>query len=131
MPKLAWYVATLLVECQVSHGGAPTRLCDEQIHVIRAYDAPHAYAKAVAVGKAAEVTYENDYGAMVSWQFVGLLELSALDAAVIRDGTEIRSRLFHHRNPQDLIELPDRLDVFLSDPIPNPLPPPVADQERQ
>lgn len=131
MPKLQWYVATLLISCQVGDGESPMRLCDEQIHVIRAYDAPQAYAKARAVGKAAEVTYENADGAWVAWQFVGLMELSELDAAVIRDGTEIRSRLFHHRNPQDLIELPDRLDVFLSDPIPNPLPPPVADQERQ
>lgn len=101
MAKQHWYVATLIIRCRVENQPAPWT-CDEQVRVIRAANDDEAYDKAVALGKSEETVYKNGDGEDVFWEFIGLEDLTELDSA-IRDGTEIRSRLFGHQDPASLV----------------------------
>jgi hypothetical protein len=85
-----WYVATLIVQCRVAN--EPPSTCDEQIRLIHAVDADHAYEKALWLGKQEEITYLNEYGETVCWEFIGLENLEELEGR-LRDGVEIKSRL--------------------------------------
>jgi uncharacterized protein DUF4288 len=108
--KQKWYIATLIIRSRVGDEPGPYT-CDEQIRVIRAFNADAAYEKAVQISTGEEQTYENSDGENVFWEFVGLEDLEELDSA-IRDGTDIRSRLFGHPNPESLVSLRERLQIF-------------------
>lgn len=99
-----WYVATLILQCRVGETEEETWTVDEQIRVIRATDAENAYMKALAIGRDAEHSYTNAYSEVVRWQFLGLADLEELLGGEIRDGTEIRSRLFESNEPHLLVK---------------------------
>ncbi len=108
-----WYIAKLVLLCQVGNDDPGPWLCDEQVRVIRAISKSQAYEKAVHLGKDAEHTYTNDSGEMVSWSFLGLSDLDVLGNDVIGDGTEITYRLFDTDDPLALVR--DK-KVFVSHP---------------
>ena len=111
--KNKWFIATLIIRSRVGNNSNEAQLCDEQVRLIKAPDEDTAYAKASELGKEEEVSYQNEYGQIVTWEFIGLADLEELDAT-IRDGTEIRSRLFHNDNPKNLVADKTKLTVFVN-----------------
>ncbi len=97
--KNNWYVATILIKAIVNDDTSGPWLYDEQIRVIRAPNEEEAYRKALLFGKEEEQSYLNEYGQIVIWEFSGLINLERLDNP-IKDGTEIRSHLFHSIEPK-------------------------------
>lgn len=108
----SWYVTTLVICSRLENEGARLRTCDEQIRLLRASDSETAYEKAIQLGKAEEVAYQNTYGQTVHWEFVGLVDLEELPSETIEDGVEIKSRLFRSKNPTHLARSKDELTVF-------------------
>ncbi len=105
-----WYAATLIMRDRVEdHQKSST--CDEQIRLIHARTAEKAYKKAYKLGKAQETVYLNNAGEMVYREFIGLQDLSLIEAA-LDDGAEIRSRVFTHDDPQTLVHTQDELSAF-------------------
>lgn len=105
-----WFVATLVIQCVLADDDGPY-MCDEQIRLIHATDAESAYQRAIELGKGEETNYIGGTGETVNWKFVGLENLQELEEQ-IADGVEIRSRLFGHDSPEDLVRAKDRLSVF-------------------
>lgn len=112
--KSRWYVATLIMRTVINARPSDTPACDEQVRVLRASSADEAYEKAVELGRMEEHAYENTYGETVSWEFAGLVDLDEISARVIRDGTEIKSRIFEHRSPETLVSSKEQLAIYLS-----------------
>ncbi|MBI1276845.1 MAG: DUF4288 domain-containing protein [Anaerolineaceae bacterium] len=108
--KKRWFAATLIVRDRIEdHEGSYT--CDEQIRLIHARTAEKAYKKAYKVGKAQETVSLNNSGEMVYCEFVGLQDLSLIPSD-LADGAEIRSRIFTHIAPQELVHTQDELSIF-------------------
>jgi hypothetical protein len=99
----SWYVAKLIVQCKVEGDESGLWTVDEQIRVIRASDPDTAYRKTMDLGKRQETSYENMYGKIVTWEYIGLQDLAPLLAASIVDGTEITGRLLTSDNPLELV----------------------------
>ncbi len=110
--KNKWYVATLLLRCKVGDGDVGPWACDEQVHVLRAHDEDEAFDKALKLGQEEEHSYKNAYGEVVSWSFIGLENLEELSSPSIRDGTEIKSRIFEESNPSRLVRQKDGLTAY-------------------
>ncbi len=108
--KKQWYAATLIVRDRVEDNDA-SYTCDEQIRLIHARSAEKAYNKAYKVGKAQETVYLNNAGEMVYREFVGLQDLSLIQTD-LADGVELRSRIFAHAAPQELVHTQDELRIF-------------------
>lgn len=107
-----WYVVTFVICSRVESEPNRLRTCDEQIRLLRASDSETAYEKAIQLGKAEEVAYQNTYGQTVHWEFVGLVDLEELPIERIEDGVEIKSRLFRSKNPTHLARSKDELTIF-------------------
>ncbi len=108
--KKQWYLAILIVRDRVEDHQI-TSTCDEQTRLIHARSAEKAYKKAYKLGKAQETVYLNNAGEMVYREFVGLHDLSVIQGA-LTDGVEIKSRVFSHAKPQELVHTQDELTVF-------------------
>ena len=67
---------------------------DESTFIFRARDFEGALKRALSLGKAREVTYENSRGQAVRWAFVSVLTLDVVGRKI--DGAEVSSRL-HYR----------------------------------
>jgi len=107
---VAWYVAVLVVACEVAGLAAGKRLFDRQIRLIEAETAEDAYQKALTLGEAQHASYLNADGAEVNWRFVGLYDLVRLDGAP-GDGVEVYSLLERGRALDEVVEK-HRLTVF-------------------
>lgn len=110
VPKKQWYAATLIIRDRVEDQ-QKSSTCDEQIRLIQTRSAEKAYKKAYKLGKAQETVYLNVAGEMVYREFVGLQDLSLIEAQ-IADGVEIRSRVFSHEAPEKLVHTQDELSAF-------------------
>jgi Domain of unknown function (DUF4288) len=106
------FVATIIMRCRVGDNQKDNWLYDEQVCVIKAEDEDRAYVKATKLAKRKEHNYLNEFGETVYWEFMGLAELSYLEDDAIRDGTEIRSRLFHSDDPKALVIPKEKYDIF-------------------
>lgn len=107
---MTWYVAVLVVACEVAGLAAGKRLFDRQIRLIEAATAEDAYQKALALGEAQHANYPNADGAEVHWRFVGLHDLVRLDGAPA-DGVEVYSLLERGRAMDEVVDK-HRLTVF-------------------
>ena len=108
-----WYTAVCVFRSHVADGAREQVLLDHQVRILRAGDAESAYLGALSLGEQAEHTYRNAEGASVTWEFLGLGELSELMSLEPADGTEVyswRSRL----DPGTAIKPKAELDVFRS-----------------
>ena len=111
--KGIWYVATLILQCNVEGHDKQLKLVDEQVRVLRAIDIETAYEKAVQLGKQEETSYENSFAQTVHWTFVGLEDLDELPFDDdIKDGTEVKYCLLHKKVPHSLVRAKDDLTVF-------------------
>ncbi len=108
--KKQWYAATLIIRDRVEDQD-DSYTCDEQIRLLHARTADKAYKKAYKIGKAQETVYLNNAGEMVYREFVGLQDLSLITADLV-DGAEIKSRIFAHEAPQNLVHTQDELSLF-------------------
>ena len=108
--KKLWYAATLIIRDRVEDHQKSSS-CDEQIRLIQARTAEKAYKKAYKLGKAQETVYLNVAGEMVYREFVGLQDLSLIELP-LKDGVEIRSRVFSHDAPEELVHTQDELSAF-------------------
>ncbi|HKZ55968.1 MAG TPA: DUF4288 domain-containing protein [Anaerolineales bacterium] len=109
---MIWYVATLLMKCNIDNSISGDWTCIEQIHVLIAPSDEDAYAKALKTGKEEGHTYRNLAGETVSWEFVGLENLEKLVDSSIGDGTEIRSRVLSLQTPSSHIRQKHKLTLF-------------------
>ena len=75
------FAAKLLFQFRaVKNGASDTmRLCEERFVVFRAPDARKALAMARRRGKSEQYRYRNDEGAIVHFEFVGIMDLLDLD----------------------------------------------------
>jgi hypothetical protein len=87
----SWYAAVLLLKAEVMAPNPGSPLIDHQVRLMRAADAETAYQRALFLGRAEEHEYENPYGEIVRWVFLGLHNLTLLDAATLTDGLEVYS----------------------------------------
>ena len=108
---MPWYVAEVIVQCQVGKSRKRKTLYDRQIKVLRASTDEVAYERALALGKEENHFYRNSRGQRVSWEFVGLGNLETLHAKRISDGTEIHSRL-ENGSPESEVRRKHDLTVF-------------------
>lgn len=109
--KKKWYVATLIFQSKLTGNSLPLG-CEESIHILYAQNADTAYEKALNLGSDGEHSYQNVHNEHVKWEFVGLENLEELFDGELRDGVEIRSRLFDCNDPSSLTQPKDELSVF-------------------
>ena len=113
MPQPQWYVAVLVFRGIVINDSSDTPLLDHQVRVLRAIDPESAYLGALSLGGQAEHSYRNAQGELITWEFLGLKELSQLGDVDIGDGTEVYSWL-SRADPSASVTSKDDLDVFLA-----------------
>jgi len=114
-----WYVVTLIMKCTIEDKPQVPITCLEQIHIIKAKNAEHAYQKALQLGKSQEHSYINHAGQNVSWKFVGMQNLEELLEESIHDGVEIRSRRLLLNDPEKMVAKKEGLTVFIAENIKN------------
>ena len=114
---LKWFVVTIILKCEVD--GKPTVpgewTCIEQIHLVRALNRDNAFEKALSLGKSQETSYQNAVGKTVTWKFIGLENLEELSKKRVKDGIEVRGRIFHTENPEAFTPEKEGLTVFYED----------------
>ncbi len=110
-----WYVAKLMkliMKCEVGDNDKGSWTCEEQVRVILAAEGDEAYDKAIRLGAAEEIAYQNVYGEEVRCSFVGLGQLEGLTDETIEDGTEITSRFIETDDPSALVLPRERLNAL-------------------
>ncbi len=87
IPKDAkWYLAWIVLESII--GGDSRNVVHTNLMLVRADSPDEAYSKAVELGRAAEMTYENPQGEPVVSVFRGLRELCVIYDE-LEDGAEL------------------------------------------
>jgi hypothetical protein len=105
---MSWYVARLIVECEVI-GGTAESLVEEQWKLIEASDSEVAYRTALQLGADENHSYENSEGQTVRWSFKGLSDLEEILAETIGSGTEICSTFFEGTRAEELVRPKSKL----------------------
>jgi hypothetical protein len=106
-----WYTAVLVVQAAVDGEVTEESSCDLQYRLIHAPDDEAAYAKAVALGEAANLEYLNDEGGRVTWTFLGLADLDRIMKDSVGDGAEVYSQMLTG-NGESLVVDKQRLTTF-------------------
>lgn len=109
-----WHAAKILFEARVDNRASADALREESIRVFLSDGLDRARLRAEELGRAAEHEYQNEYGELVRWTFVEVLEVQDLCAFELQDGAEVFSVLT--RKPP----LPPAPEA------PSPIPPPVS-----
>jgi hypothetical protein len=108
-----WYVAVLVVRSRVGNDADAVPLLDRQVRLLRAPDADSAYQRALALGAAEALSYQNAAGETVTWEFAGLHDLAEVPETELTDGVEVYSwRTRGHID--DAVVPKERLTVFWS-----------------
>lgn len=82
------YLAKLMFNINIDNGNHASQF-DEQIRVIDSLDLESAFQKARLIGKQEEETFFNNEKKSVSWKFIDVTELYALEN--LRDGEQVYS----------------------------------------
>jgi hypothetical protein len=98
-----WYAARILFESRVEDA-RDASLVEHSIRLVRAADEAEARAKAEAIGRSDEVTYQNEAGRSVTWQFAGVAEIQDLCEPELHDGMEVFSILRWNRRDSDQLD---------------------------
>jgi hypothetical protein len=110
MQNQAWYIAILVLECDVE--GPPAEpLVDLQLRLVRACDPANALRSAEAMGLDSQHAYLNAEGEEVRWVFRGLHDLRATDDPEPVHGAEVYSR-FDSQPATDLVTSRAQLSAF-------------------
>lgn len=89
-PRAKWYIAEIVEHLRVQ--GDRRAVVHVNLCLIEATGPANAYRKALALGRAAEMTYLNPKGRKVSIEFLGLRDLN-----VIHDPLEHGAELLYRR----------------------------------
>jgi hypothetical protein len=108
---MSWYVAEIIVRCEVGKLSKAKSLYDRQFKILRASTHEAAYHRALELGKQENHSYKNSSGEKVSWRFAGLGNLEELLDEALVDGTEIFSRL-QRGDPKSEIRRKRDLTIF-------------------
>jgi hypothetical protein len=95
----SWHAAKILFEARVDGRTSADALREESIRVFLSDGLDRARWRAEELGRAAEHEYQNEYGELVRWTFVTVLDVQDLCAFELQDGAEVFSVLFRHLPP--------------------------------
>jgi hypothetical protein len=110
MADSTWYVAVLVLQSRVVLG-TMNRSSITKVRLLQAPNADAAFARAMQLGEKHELTYSNEAGETVSWDFLGLADLEELGRSRPNDGDEVFSWLT--RGPgREFVHKRDDLTVF-------------------
>lgn len=82
-----WYVAVLVISSRVADEASGQPLLDLQYRLVRALTNDDAYERALAMGRQEAHSYLNADGRTVTWECLGLHDLSEIQASDLSDGT--------------------------------------------
>ena len=85
-PDAKWYLAEIVEKISVE--GDPRRVIHTNLVLVRGDSPDHAYAKAVELGTAAEISYDNPEGKRVAITYCGLRDLNVIHGD-LEHGTEL------------------------------------------
>jgi hypothetical protein len=85
-PDAKWYLAEIIEQIVVD--GEPRHVIHTNVVLIRGDSPDDAYAKAVELGTAAEISYENPEGKRVAITYRGLRDLNVIHGE-LEHGTEL------------------------------------------
>jgi hypothetical protein len=90
--KKDWYAVTVLF-CSY-HGDVPSLrpLCEERVVLFRGGSEKVVRRAAIAYGKAEMHSYQNLYGELVEWKFIGIERVEILEPPRDANGWEVASR---------------------------------------
>ena len=89
-----WYAAKLIFESRIDATSKHDALWEESIRIFFASSEEDARSAALAAGKLAEHSYQNEVGETVSWHFREVQEIQDLCLSDLTSGAEVFSRLF-------------------------------------
>lgn len=95
------YLAKLMFNIHIENGKNHTQF-DEQIRLIEANSYETAFQKARSLGKHEETIFLNKDNKTVSWKFIDVTELFALQN--FKDGEELFSITHEDQNPNSYID---------------------------
>jgi hypothetical protein len=87
---MQWYLAKLIYRILCGDGQHVAQF-DEQLRLIQAEDALHAFQKARKLGEQEEDNFLNASAKPVHWKFIDVAEMHQLDKLI--DGAEMYSRI--------------------------------------
>ena len=90
------------------------RLGDMLYCLVEADDAEGAHEQALALGKEASDTYEDEDGATVTLGFLGLADLTEIAADALGHGTEVYSQLIP-KKALEMVVAKEELTVYETD----------------
>jgi hypothetical protein len=89
-----WFAAVLLLEAEHPRGKDDrNRLFEKRVVLFNGGDEAEAARKASEYCDAAKIDYENEYGEMVEWRCLRIIEVSPLYVDDLGDGVEVYSEL--------------------------------------
>ncbi len=97
----SWHAAKILFEARVDGRSSADALREESIRVFLSEGLDRARHRAEELGRGAEHEYKNEYGELVRWTFVSVLDVQDLCAFELQDGAEVFSVLFRHQPPPE------------------------------
>jgi len=110
MVKPRLFVAVLVLQSRINaQDGSP--IVDHQVYLIRAPNAKSAHARALHIGEDENGTYRDRDGHAVTWEFLGVSDLDALEESQLGDGGEVFS--WRTRGPgREFVTEKEQLAVF-------------------
>jgi hypothetical protein len=109
-----WFMAVLVRGAHVEGVLDDERLGDMLYCLVEAEDAEEAHERALALGKEASDTYEDEDGATVTLGFLGLADLTEIAADALGHGVEVYSQLIP-KKPLEMVVAKEELTVFETD----------------
>ena len=113
MTSQRWYVAVLVVSSKVEGQASAAPALDLQYRLVRAVSNEDAYRRALEFGHQETHSYSNADGQTVTWECLGLHDLSEIDDAELVDGTEVYNQIVR-KDPGSYIVAKERLSCFWS-----------------
>jgi uncharacterized protein DUF4288 len=110
VPRNKLFVAVLVLQSRVANREEDL-IVDHQVRIIRAPSGKEAYTRAMSLGKAENANIKDQAGETVTWEFLGLSELSDLDERQLQNGGELFS--WRTRGPgTEFVRKQEELAVF-------------------
>ncbi|MGI8745812.1 MAG: DUF4288 domain-containing protein [Bryobacteraceae bacterium] len=105
--KSRWFVAEAVFKATLQSQDADWKpLIEELLFLVFEIDEISASAKAEAIAREKEHSYQNQKGQRVTWRFVRLIEVKEMIDQRFEDGAEIKSTMRGGGVDQDLLTEP-------------------------
>jgi hypothetical protein len=100
--KLSWFTARCHFKSEIEGKRKDgTHLWQEAFFLVHALNKKDAAQKAKHLAQGKKHTYKNFAREIVTWKFVGVIDVCALEAHSFGDGTEVYSRFFSREGTLD------------------------------